>query len=123
SSPPGAASAGKRSGLVVKLRRPDRGGVAMKTMEVMTDIAHPEVVSRDEWLGERKKLLRHEKELTKHRDQFNAQRRRLPMVKSEKNYVFDGPGEEEPARPVPRPPAAHRLPLHVRSEMGQRLPG
>jgi predicted dithiol-disulfide oxidoreductase (DUF899 family) len=63
----------------------------MKTMEVMTEIAHPEVVSRDEWLGERKKLLKHEKEVTKHRDQVNAQRRRLSMVKIDKNYVFDAP--------------------------------
>jgi len=66
----------------------------MKTTEVMTEsaIAHPEVVSRDEWLGERKKLLGHEKELTKHRDRVNAARRRLPMVAIEKDYAFDGPG-------------------------------
>jgi predicted dithiol-disulfide oxidoreductase (DUF899 family) len=63
----------------------------MKTTEVMTEIAHPDVVSRDEWLGERKKLLKHEKELTKHRDRVNAQRRRLSMVKIDKSYVFDAP--------------------------------
>jgi predicted dithiol-disulfide oxidoreductase (DUF899 family) len=65
----------------------------MKTTEVMTetDIAHPQVVSREEWLGERKRLLQHEKELTRHRDQVNAARRRLPMVRIEKEYVFDGP--------------------------------
>jgi hypothetical protein len=33
---------------------------------------------------------RHERELTKHRDRINAERRRLPMVKIEKNYVFEG---------------------------------
>ena len=54
-------------------------------------IPHPPVVSRDEWLAARKKLLAHEKELTKHRDRINAERRRLPMVKIEKTYVFDGP--------------------------------
>jgi predicted dithiol-disulfide oxidoreductase (DUF899 family) len=54
-------------------------------------IPHPPVVSRDEWLAARKKLLAHEKELTKHRDRVNAERRRLPMVKIEKDYVFDGP--------------------------------
>jgi predicted dithiol-disulfide oxidoreductase (DUF899 family) len=53
-------------------------------------IPHPPVVSRDEWLAARKKLLAHEKELTKHRDRVNAERRRLPMVKIEKDYVFDG---------------------------------
>src|SRR5450432_2121030 len=52
---------------------------------------HPRIVSQDEWLAERKKLLAEEKELTKHHDRVNAERRRLPMVKIEKDYVFDGP--------------------------------
>jgi predicted dithiol-disulfide oxidoreductase (DUF899 family) len=54
-------------------------------------IPHPPVVSRDAWLVEREKLLTHEKELTKQRDRINAERRRLPMVKLEKTYVFEGP--------------------------------
>jgi predicted dithiol-disulfide oxidoreductase (DUF899 family) len=53
-------------------------------------IPHPPIVSRDEWLVERKKLLEHEKDLTKHYDRVNAERRRLPMVKIDKNYVFEG---------------------------------
>lgn len=52
---------------------------------------HPPVVSREQWLTERKKLLADEKEQTKHYDRVNAQRRRLPMVKIEKEYVFTGP--------------------------------
>lgn len=52
--------------------------------------AHPEVVSRDEWLAERKKLLAREKELTRQRDRVNAERRRLPMVKLDREYTFDG---------------------------------
>ena len=55
------------------------------------EIAHPKIVSRDEWLRERKKLLEHEKELTRQRDRVNAERRRLPMVRIEKEYTFDGP--------------------------------
>jgi predicted dithiol-disulfide oxidoreductase (DUF899 family) len=51
----------------------------------------PEVVSREEWLAARKTLLAREKELTRTRDALNADRRRLPMVKIEKEYVFDGP--------------------------------
>ena len=51
----------------------------------------PEVVSRDEWVAARKELLAKEKELTRQRDALNAERRRLPMVKIEKGYVFDGP--------------------------------
>jgi predicted dithiol-disulfide oxidoreductase (DUF899 family) len=31
-------------------------------------ILHPPVISREQWLVEWKKLLTHEKELTKHRD-------------------------------------------------------
>ena len=54
-------------------------------------IPHPPIVSRDQWLAERKALLAHEKELTKHYDRVNAERRRLSMVKIEKDYVFDGP--------------------------------
>jgi len=55
-----------------------------------TTIAHPPIVSRDHWTVERKKLLAHEKELTKHYDRVNAERRRLPMVAIEKEYAFDG---------------------------------
>jgi predicted dithiol-disulfide oxidoreductase (DUF899 family) len=51
----------------------------------------PEVVSREEWLTARKELLAGEKELTRHRDQINAARRRLPMVRIDKPYAFEGP--------------------------------
>src|SRR5580693_1506091 len=54
-------------------------------------IPHPPIVSQDEWLGKRLKLLAHEKELTKEYDRLNADRRRLPMVKVEKTYSFEGP--------------------------------
>ena len=57
---------------------------------IQNAIAHPEIVGRDEWLAARKTLLEHEKELTKHRDRINAERRRLPMVKLEKEYTFEG---------------------------------
>src|SRR5258706_2879518 len=58
------------------------------------EIPHPPIVSRDQWLGERKKLLAHEKELTRQYDRVNAERRRLPMVKVEKSYLFEAPGGE-----------------------------
>ncbi len=54
-------------------------------------VPHPPIVSRDQWIEERKKLLADEKELTKHYDHINAERRRLPIVKIEKDYIFDGP--------------------------------
>lgn len=53
-------------------------------------VAHPPIVSREAWLAERQVLLAEEKELTKHRDRVNAKRRRLPMVKINKQYIFEG---------------------------------
>jgi len=54
----------------------------------------PQIVSRDEWLLARKELLAKEKEATRRRDALNAERRRLPMVEIEKDYVFEGPDGE-----------------------------
>jgi len=54
------------------------------------EIAHPPIATRDEWLTARKTLLAHEKEVTKHYDRVSAERRRLPMVKLDKTYTFDG---------------------------------
>jgi predicted dithiol-disulfide oxidoreductase (DUF899 family) len=51
----------------------------------------PNVVSRAEWLSARKELLIKEKQLTRQRDEIDRQRRQLPWVKVEKNYIFDGP--------------------------------
>ena len=51
----------------------------------------PEVVSREEWFAARRELLAKEKELTRLRDRVNADRRRLPMVRIDKPYTFDGP--------------------------------
>lgn len=53
---------------------------------------NPKVVSREEWLVARKKLLAREKQLTHESDAVAAERRQLPWVKVEKNYVFDAPG-------------------------------
>jgi predicted dithiol-disulfide oxidoreductase (DUF899 family) len=51
----------------------------------------PEVVSPGEWRAARTELLAKEKELTRARDALNADRRRLPMVAIDKEYVFEGP--------------------------------
>jgi predicted dithiol-disulfide oxidoreductase (DUF899 family) len=50
----------------------------------------PEVTSREQWLIARKELLAREKQLTRLRDELNADRRRLPMVAVTKGYVFEG---------------------------------
>jgi len=49
------------------------------------------VVSREEWVAARKEILNKEKEVTRLRDQLSAERRKLPWVKIEKNYLFDSP--------------------------------
>lgn len=51
----------------------------------------PEVVSREEWVKARNALLEKEKAVTRAHDQIIRERRTLPMVKVEKNYLFEGP--------------------------------
>lgn len=50
------------------------------------------VVSRDEWVAERKALLVREKDLMHLSDQVASERRALPWVRVDKSYVFDAPG-------------------------------
>lgn len=52
--------------------------------------ALPEIVSQEEWLAARKELLEKEKEATRALDALAAERRRLPMVRIDKDYVFEG---------------------------------
>jgi len=52
------------------------------------------VVSDPEWNSQREALLVKEKELTRARDALAAERRRLPMVRVEKAYRFEGPEGE-----------------------------
>ena len=56
----------------------------------MSTVKHA-VVSKDRWIAERKRLLAREKELTHLRDQVARERRAMPWVRIEKNYVFDTP--------------------------------
>jgi predicted dithiol-disulfide oxidoreductase (DUF899 family) len=48
-------------------------------------------VSPQEWEAARQELLVKEKELTRARDKLAAERRRMPWLAVEKEYVFDGP--------------------------------
>jgi predicted dithiol-disulfide oxidoreductase (DUF899 family) len=51
----------------------------------------PPVVSATEWQAARDALLAKEKDATRSRDALAAERRRLPRVRIEKDYTFDGP--------------------------------
>ena len=61
---------------------------ALKTEKPMN---HPTIVSREEWQHARDQLLVKEKAATHAKDALAAERRRLPMVRIEKDYVFDSP--------------------------------
>lgn len=52
----------------------------------------PKIVSPEEGEAAHQAFLKKEKEFTHTRDALAAQRRRLPMVRVEKDYIFDGPG-------------------------------
>jgi len=53
------------------------------------------IVSQNEWVKARKELLAKEKEFTRLRDQLSQQRRALPWVRVDKDYVFEGVGGKE----------------------------
>jgi predicted dithiol-disulfide oxidoreductase (DUF899 family) len=57
-------------------------------------MARPPVVSQAEWQAAHEQLLAKEKDATRARDALAAERRRQPMVRIEKDYVFDGPDGE-----------------------------
>lgn len=53
------------------------------------------IVSKDEWLKSRVELLQKEKEFTRLRDELSQQRRRLPWVKVNKDYIFQSANGDE----------------------------
>ncbi|WP_330283926.1 DUF899 domain-containing protein [Streptomyces sp. NBC_00588] len=50
----------------------------------------PEIVPREQWHAAREELLAKEKAATRARDALNAERRRLPMVEIDQEYLFEG---------------------------------
>jgi predicted dithiol-disulfide oxidoreductase (DUF899 family) len=63
----------------------------MPKIKTFRGIENRKVVSQKDWFAARKKLLLKEKKFSKLRDEMDLQRRKLPWVKIEKEYVFDGP--------------------------------
>ncbi len=68
----------------------------MNTATADLNTVNHSVVSPQRWLAERKTLLAQEKELTRLCDQVASERRALPWVRIEKNYVFDTPDGKRP---------------------------
>ena len=63
----------------------------MPKIKTVRGTENRKVVSPKEWITARKKLLAKEKKFSKLRDELNRQRRELPWVKADKDYVFEGP--------------------------------
>src|ERR1700684_6760 len=57
-----------------------------------TETENPKVVSEAEWLAARQSLPAKDKGFPRQRDALSAERRRLPWVRVDKEYVFDSPG-------------------------------
>jgi predicted dithiol-disulfide oxidoreductase (DUF899 family) len=58
-------------------------------------IPNHQIVSRDEWIEARKRHLAREKEFNRLRDHLSAERRALPWVEVDKEYLFEGPDGKE----------------------------
>jgi predicted dithiol-disulfide oxidoreductase (DUF899 family) len=58
---------------------------------IQTPVSDHKIVSREEWLVARQAHLAREKELTRLRDKLSAERREMPWVRVEKEYLFDTP--------------------------------
>lgn len=54
------------------------------------EFEQPKIVSQEKWVDARKAHLAKEKEFTRLRDQLSAERRQLPWVKIDKEYIFEG---------------------------------
>jgi predicted dithiol-disulfide oxidoreductase (DUF899 family) len=57
--------------------------------------AKPEIVTPEQWRAAREELLAKEKAHTRARDAMAAARRRMPMIRVEKDYRFTAPGGGE----------------------------
>jgi len=55
-------------------------------------MTHPQIVDRKEWEAALERLRAKEKELTRAHDALAAERRRLPWLRIEKDYFFEGRG-------------------------------
>src|SRR5437867_4206690 len=63
----------------------------MAKIKTVHGVEDHKVVSQKAWMAARKVLLVKEKKFSRIRDQLNQQRRKLPWVKIEKEYAFEGP--------------------------------
>ena len=87
----------------------------------MTEALDHKVVSENEWIESRKELLKKEKEFTVLRDQLSRQRRDLPWVPVNKEYVFEGLNGKQTLSDLFDGRSQSSLSLYVRSKLGGRM--
>lgn len=63
----------------------------MAKLKTFEGVKEHKVVTQKEWIAARKRLLAKEKKFSKARDELNRERRALPWVKVEKEYIFESP--------------------------------
>jgi predicted dithiol-disulfide oxidoreductase (DUF899 family) len=63
----------------------------MAKLKTFEGVRKHQVATEREWLAARQRLLGKEKKFSRTRDELNRERRALPWVKVEKEYVFDSP--------------------------------
>lgn len=73
------------------MSRAVRRWIVTSSNEAMKTATLPPIVSAEEWAVAHEKLRAKEKAATRERDALAAERRRLPMVRIDKDYVFEGP--------------------------------
>jgi predicted dithiol-disulfide oxidoreductase (DUF899 family) len=62
------------------------------TREETTSVTKRASATHEEWIGARLKLLKEEKELTRHSDEVARQRQKLPWIRVEKEFTFQTKG-------------------------------
>jgi len=60
-------------------------------MQIMADPSQRQILSKEEWEKQLATLIQKEKDLSKHVDEVNQLRQKLPWMKIEKDYIFEGP--------------------------------
>ena len=80
------------TGSAHQVKGPDRGGPRQQEISMPKHLAKPDIVTPEQWRAAREALLEQEKAHTRARDALAAQRRRMPMIRVQKDYRFTAPG-------------------------------